>query len=540
MPETIPFSNVDTAWLQMEDPTNLMMITGILLLDRPVDFARLRQTIEYRLLPLSRFRMRVVKSRLPWQLPRWETDPHFNLSYHLHRIALPSPGDQATLQEVISNFMSMGLDSSRPLWQFHLVENVGSGCALLGRIHHSIGDGTALVAVMLSLMDMHPDMPLKPPPAKESGNKIWNPLAAILNPARAAWKQSQKIANTIRSESVEALFNPAYAVELAGKAAQGAFTLGKVLLMPPDPPTLFKGALGVQKRAAWSRTLPLKDIKAIGKMMDAKVNDVLLTAMTGALRRYMMQRGEPVDGLDFRAAVPVNLRPIERSLELGNEFALVFLPLPVGIEDPHNRLITLKKRMDAIKNSPEAVITFGILNLVGMSPQQIADQIVSLFGAKATAVMTNVPGPGMTLYLAGAAVDNMMFWVPQSGRLGLGVSIISYAGQVTLGVATDAGLVPDPEAIIEGFHDEYEALMGLVRRAEAGEAIVPASPDENLAQTMAQLTALEQRLAEMETADAATSAAVGMVRCQGVTKAGQPCRNRPLSGSAYCRRHQPS
>lgn len=536
MPETIPFSNVDTAWLQMEDPTNLMMITGILLLDRPVEFARLRQTLEYRLLPLSRFRMKVVKSRIPWQLPRWETDPHFNLSYHLHRIALPSPGDQTALQEVISNFMSMGLDSSRPLWQFHLIENVGSGSALLGRIHHTIGDGTALVAVMLSLMDMHPDMPLKPP-AKESDNKMWNPLAAILNPTRAAWKQSQKIASTIRSESVEALFNPTYAMELAGKAAKGAFTLGKVLLMPPDPPTLFKGNLGVQKRAAWSRTLPLKDIKVIGKMMDAKVNDVLLTAMTGALRRYMMQRGEPVDGLDFRAAVPVNLRPIERSLELGNEFALVFLPLPVGIADPHNRLITLKKRMDAIKNSPEAAITFGILNLVGVSPQQIADQIVSLFGSKATAVMTNVPGPGMTLYLAGAAVDNMMFWVPQSGRLGLGVSIISYAGQVTLGVATDAGLVPDPEAIIEGFHDEYEALMGLVRRAEAGEALVPASAGDNLAQTLAQLTALEERLTEMETAAAPTASETA--RCQGVTKAGQPCRNRPLPGATFCRHHQP-
>lgn len=535
MPETIPFSNVDTAWLQMEDPTNLMMITGILLLDRPVDFARLRQTIEYRLLPLSRFRMRAVKSRIPLQLPRWETDPHFNLNYHLHRIALPSPGDQTALQEVISNFMSMGLDFSRPLWQFHLIENVGSGCALLGRIHHSIGDGTALVAVMLSLMDMHPDMPLKPPPPKEANDQSWNPLAAFWQPTLAAWKRSQKAANAIWSEGVEALFNPARAVELTGKAAKGAATLGKVLLMPPDPPTLFKGKLGVQKRAAWSRPLPLADIKAIGQVMDAKVNDVLLTAMTGGLRRYMIQRGDLVDGLDFRAAVPVNLRPMERALELGNEFALVFLPLPVGIEDPHDRLLTLKKRMDAIKDSPEALITFGILNLLGMSPQQIADQIVVLFGAKATAVMTNVPGPRMTLYLAGAAVDNMMFWVPQSGRLGLGVSIISYDGQVTLGVATDAGLVPNPEAIIEGFHAEYEALMGLVQQVAGGEERVPASSADNLAETMAQLTALEERLAEMETAAAPATEAT---RCQGTTKAGQPCRNRALPGAIYCRRHQ--
>ncbi|MCA9938156.1 MAG: wax ester/triacylglycerol synthase family O-acyltransferase [Anaerolineales bacterium] len=534
MPQTIPFSNVDAAWLQMEDPTNLMMITGILLLDRPVDFARLRQTLEYRLLPLSRFQMRVAKSRIPFQLPKWERDPHFSLDYHLQRIALPAPGNQATLQELIGNFMSTGLDFSRPLWQFHLVENVGNGCALLGRIHHTIGDGTALVAVMLSMMDFHPDMPLKPPPDKAKEEKPWNPLATLLNPTLSAWKNSQKMVNSVWSESVEAMLNPDHALELTGKAVKGAATLGRLLLMPPDPPTMFKGDLGVQKRAAWSATVPLRDVKAIGKVMDAKVNDVLLTAMTGGLRRYMIRRGDPVDSVTFRAAVPVNLRPMERALELGNEFALVFLPLPVGIEDPHDRLLTLKKRMDAIKDSPEAVITFGILNLLGMSPQQIADQIVALFGSKATAVMTNVPGPRMTLYLAGAAVDNMMFWVPQSGRLGLGVSIMSYDGKVTLGVATDAGLIPDPDAIITGFHEEFAALMEMVQQAEAA----PAAPvDDNLAQTMAALSELEERLAQQEAAVRMEIAPI--TRCQGMTKAGQPCRNRPLTGSDYCRLHQP-
>lgn len=206
----------------------------------------------------------------------------------------------------------------------------------------------------------------------------------------------------------------------------------------------------------------------------------------------------------------------------------------MGIEDPHDRLLTLKKRMDAIKDSPEAVITFGILNLLGMSPQQIADQIVALFGSKATAVMTNVPGPRMTLYLAGAAVDNMMFWVPQSGRLGLGVSIMSYDGKVTLGVATDAGLIPDPDAIITGFHEEFAALMEMVQQAEAA----PAAPvDDNLAQTMAALSELEERLAQQEAAVRMEIAPI--TRCQGMTKAGQPCRNRPLTGSDYCRLHQP-
>ncbi len=547
--KSIPFNNVDTAWLQMEDPTNLMMITGVLLLRKPADFARLRRTVEYRLLTLDRFLMRPVSSRVPLRNPRWELDPHFDLDYHLHRIALPAPGNESTLQELVGNMMSMGLDFNRPLWQFHYIENVKGGAALFGRIHHSIGDDTALVAVMLSLMDLHPNMPLKPPPAKE-GRDGGGLLGPVLNPARSVLKTYRNLVGAAWQESAEVLSNPGHALELTGRAVTGGATLAKTLLMPPDPKTIFKGPLGVQKRAAWSGVIPLADVKAVGKVLDAKVNDVLLTAMTGALRRYLIKRGEPVDGLNFRAAVPVNLRPMERALELGNEFSLIFLPLPVGIEDPHDRLLVLKGRMDAIKDSPEAIINFGILNFIGMSPNQLADQIVNIFGTKATAVMTNVPGPRMTLYLAGSAIDNMMFWVPQSGRLGMGVSIMSYDGKVTLGVATDAGLVPDPGAIIDGFHAEFDELMQLVRQVREDEAIsrvdgqrkmpipVEQMPDDNLAETMAQLEALEKKLVELEAAAAAGVSE--RERCQGITRAGRQCRNRALAESAYCQVHQPA
>jgi hypothetical protein len=166
-----------------------------------------------------------------------------------------------------------------------------------------------------------------------------------------------------------------------------------------------------------------------------------------------------VDGVDLRAVVPVNLRPESEIVKLGNRFGLVFLALPVGIEDHGERLQELKRRMDAIKNSSEPMVIYALLNAVGLAGPEVEKIALQIFGSKATGVMTNVPGPRKEIYLAGKAMRSMMFWVPQSAKLGLGVSILSYAGQVRLGVATDAGLVPDPDTIIADFQEEMEMMM---------------------------------------------------------------------------------
>src|SRR5206468_10885765 len=186
--------------------------------------------------------------------------------------------------------------------------------------------------------------------------------------------------------------------------------------------------------------------------------DVLIAAATGALRRYLEKRGEPTTGLAIRASVPVNLRPLDEAHRLGNSFGLVFLTLPVGIVDPVRRLRAIKKEMDELKRSPEALVAYGLLNLMGLAPVEVEKLGLRFFGSKATAVLTNVPGPREALYLAGRKLEQVMFWVPQSGRLGLGISILSYAGGVMLGVATDEGLVPDPERIVAEFEKELRAL----------------------------------------------------------------------------------
>ncbi|RME51067.1 MAG: wax ester/triacylglycerol synthase family O-acyltransferase [Caldilineae bacterium] len=510
MPVSKPLSNVDAAWLGMEDPTNLMMVTGVLVFDEPLDLERFRATIRYRLLRHERFRQRVIYPSGRLSKPRWETDPNFDLSAHIIRLTLPPPGDQAALEEMVSMLMSTPLDYTKPLWQIHVLENFGEGCALLVRLHHCIADGIALMHVLLSLADDRPDAPW-PSPEPEPEERRRNPLSALFRRATSAAITGLRLTEKVVHESLVTLENPAHALQLARTGADFAAAVGRLALRPPDPPTLFKGKLGVAKRAAWSGPVPLRDVKAIGRVTGGTVNDILLTAMTGALRRYMESRGEPVEGLNFRAVVPVNLRPPEKAGELGNQFGLVFLSLPIGIADPVDRLFELKRRMDALKGTPEAVVALGILGALGVTPQELQNIVVNIFGAKATAVMTNVPGPRQTLYLAGSPIRTLMFWVPQSGRLGLGVSILSYAGEVRLGVATDARLVPDPQKIAAAFHDEFASLMDLVRVAEAVEHENTPSP-----------------------------AAPSADHCQATTRAGQPCKNKPLPGSPYCWRHQPA
>jgi diacylglycerol O-acyltransferase len=451
-------SNVDAAWLRMEDPTNLMTITGVMTFAEKLPFPDLKALIEDRLLCYDRFRQRVVDSRIPLARARWVDDENFNLRFHLQRVALPDPGDQDQLQDMVSTLMSTPLDRSKPLWQFQYIENYMGGSALVGRIHHSIGDGIALVKVLLNMADDSPRGSQSTRRARRRrrplGGGVWLPEVVD-----DAMRNVRKTTGTIAGHATEAVLDPARAISALGEGAKAAGIVARLTAMPPDVDTVYRGRLGTVKRCAWSSILPLEDVKRYGKRVDATINDVLLAGVAGALRRYAMNRGTDVDGIDIRAVIPVNLRPEDETDTLGNRFGLVFLALPIGIPGRAERLCALKQRMDDIKNSSEAVVTYGILYALGMTSPDVESVAVQFFGSKATAVMTNVPGPKEPLYLAGVPMHSMMFWVPQSARLALGVSILSYAGQVRLGVATDAGLLPDPQAIIDAFDDEMKAML---------------------------------------------------------------------------------
>ena len=454
----VPLSAIDHAWLRMDEPSNLMIINGVLVLGAPLTRERLQQILEQRLLPIPRFRQRIVMKDGD---PFWEEVPAVDLGAHLVEVTLPGPGGDAELRELVSEQMGEPLDLAKPLWRFLLVQSYKGGSAIFARLHHCIGDGLALLLVLLSLTDVEAGPPVEGEMEVEA---LGNPfLGLLLDPPRGVAAERELIAR-IMPDGLRLLEASAEAFKAMGMLTTGVAStsaFGRLVLRPSDPKTIFKGPLGVPKRVAWSDPIPVEEVREIGKALGGTLNDVLLSAMTGGLRRYLDRKGERAEGINFRAAMPVNLRPLAQLAELGNQFGLVFLSLPVGAKNALERLKELRKRSLALKRSAEPVVVYGILKLLGIVPLAVQRMVVSIFATKATAVVTNVPGPRETLYLAGKPIDEIFFWVPQSGRVGLGISIFSYAGHVRMGVGTDAGLVPDPEALVAGFHEEYAELRRL-------------------------------------------------------------------------------
>ena len=215
--------------------------------------------------------------------------------------------------------------------------------------------------------------------------------------------------------------------------------------MPQDSPTRFKGKPGVAKRVAWAEPLPLDDIKTVARALGRVDQRRAAFVRRRRAVRYLARKGDATEGVMIRALVPVNLRPLEEAYRLGNQFGLVFLELPIGIANPVERLYAVRANMTALKGSYQPVIALGLLAAMGAGPKVLQEELLQALARNGTAVMTNVPGPPQPLYFAGAAIDRFLFWVPQSGDIGMGVSILSYAGQVQFGLITDRGLCPDPD-----------------------------------------------------------------------------------------------
>jgi WS/DGAT/MGAT family acyltransferase len=459
-------SAADAAWLHMDRPTNLMVINGVVWFDDPLDWDVLTKRIELRWIDrYPRFRQRVSEGRLPLLAPHWEDDPRFALENHLHHIALPAPGDQDALQDFVGDMMSVPIDRTKPLWHAYFIDGYRSGCAVLIRVHHSVADGIAMAQVLQSLTDDAPEPATDGDDDSDRGRRRGWPgvLGPITRPTGAAATTAWRLTGAVVNSGRDLLTHPTKLGDVAATGWDDAAALAKLVFTPPDSRTSVTGATVVAKRAVWSSPIPLDDVKAVGKATGATVNDVLLTAVTGALRRYVEAHGSVVDNL--RTLVPVNLRPLDRPVPttLGNKFGLAFLDLPVGLDDPIARLAELSRRMHAIKHSPEGAVAFGLLTGIGYTPTQVENAIVGFFTAKASAVMTNVPGPRTPVYVAGVPVAGVISWVPRSGDVPMGVCIFSYAGKVYVGTAVDAALVPEPQTIVAAFRDELDELVRVTR-----------------------------------------------------------------------------
>lgn len=458
-------SRVDTAWLRMDNPSNLMMILGVWLLEPGVSHAALCQRVEERLLKYKRFRQKVVEDAMG---ASWVTDRAFDLQRHVRRETLKAKRGQTPRQALEARAAELAttpLDPAHPLWQLHLIEDYPDvegrrGSAMIARIHHCIADGIALISVMLSITDGG-----KPPPEraqKPDDEKDWL-SDAVLKPITDVAIKAIGLYGDGVAKSVELLSKPQQplfgSVEMALTGAQIVKDVAALALMPDDSPTRLKGKPGTSKRVAWCEPIPLDNVRSVGKALGASINDVLLACAAGAIGGYLAAKDEDPTGKEIRAMVPVNLRPLEKAHQLGNRFGLVPLVLPIGIANPVQRVYAVRRRMNELKGSYQPVLAFGVLAIAGLLVKPVQHALLNLFAKKATAVMTNVPGPKEPLKFCGATLRQTMFWVPQSGDIGMGVSILSYGGGVQFGLITDSTLCPDPEAIIERFAPEFEKLL---------------------------------------------------------------------------------
>ena len=457
-------SKVDTAWLRMDSEHNLMMIVGVWIIKPGVSYADLAVRLEERLTKYPRFMQCAVEDAAG---ATWVKDAAFDMANHLVLEKLPKTKkaeEQAALQDRLANLCMQPLDRRHPLWQFHLVEHYKGGSALILRIHHCIADGIALISVTQSLMDGGAPPPVRPRRLEKPESAEDWVAQTLLKPLTAFVVKALEMAGEGATKSLHAMQDAplekgvAGSVDMAKSAYQVLNDLAALALMPDDSRTGLKGRPGNKKRVAWCPPLPLAEVKAVGKALNCSVNDVLLSCVAGAIGAYLKSQGESVQGKVIRAMVPVNLRPLEHAYKLGNQFGLAPLVLPIGVENPVERVYEVRHRMGELKGSMQPLLTFGLLAVAGLLVKPAQDAMLSLFSKKTTAVMTNVPGPSTKLKLCGSTIEETLFWVPQSGTVGLGVSILSYGGGVQFGVVSDSTLCPEPQQIIDQFEPEFAKL----------------------------------------------------------------------------------
>lgn len=456
-------SRVDTAWLRMDSSVNLMLIVGVWLLRPALDPAALRERLESRLLSYARFRQRVVQEAL---LAYWVVDDDFDVDRHLIREKLVrkrGQSERSALQARASELAATPLDPLHPLWQFHLIDRYEDGSALIVRIHHCIADGIALNSVLLSIADGGTDLH-RPARDGEQGADDGDWLAdAVVRPITEVAVKAIGMYGDGVVGAVELLAHPQRTVGDSVKLARAGYRVlrdaAALALLPDDSPTLLKGPLSGTKVTAWCEPLPLADVKAVCKALNCSVNDALLACAASSIGGYLRERGDDPAGKEIRAMVPVNLRPVDQAWQLGNRFGLAPVVLPIGIDNAVECVYAVRARMRELKGSYQPLLAYALLAVSGVLTKSLQDALSGLFLKKTTAVMTNVPGPAEPIVLCGSTLRQSIFWVPSSGDVGVGVSIVSYVGGVQFGLITDRRRCPDPQKIIDRFVPEFEKLL---------------------------------------------------------------------------------
>jgi WS/DGAT/MGAT family acyltransferase len=441
---------VDRAWLEMDTPTNPMVVASIMEFEDVADAGALCRLLVEKTLLVRRFRQRVTVVDGTYC---WVEDDDVHLGYHVQTRRLdPAAGDTA-LRAAIATEFAHPLDRALPLWRIALFLRGHGRVTMLFRAHHAIADGVAMMRLMLALADGAPphfSTPLARIPRHHG------PLGGLIDRIETV---------NVTLENLTGLFiddvrHPGKFRHQVAELRRMLAAVGRVLTLPNDHPPRLRARLSGRRAVAWTSNLSLAEVRRLAHAQGVTLNDVFLTALSGAFGRWLKrQDGSLPEQQNLRVAVPVNLRA-DGDHSLGNSFGLVLVDLPVGLEGWHARLDVIADRTAALKGSAEARAVLGALAAVGRLPVAIEKPLIRLLGGKSAAVVSNLPGPREALTVGGARVANSVFWPPQAAGIGIGVSLLSYAGHVTVGISVDTALVPDPQQLIDAFHAELSDMLG--------------------------------------------------------------------------------
>ncbi|SNS02224.1 acyltransferase, WS/DGAT/MGAT [Geodermatophilus pulveris] len=451
-------STLDASFLGLEDPETPMHVAGVLVLDPPVGgLDAIAALVAARLPLVPRYRQRVLE--VPGHLanPVWADDPHFDVDHHVRRSAVPRPGTQDQLLELVSRVTARPLDRSRPLWEVYLVEGLAGGrAAVVTKTHPALVDGLGTVDIGQVLLDDSPDAPVpepvpwRPRPLPSAAQLVAEALAEYAARPSAVVETARHAVTDVRTTGAR----------LTSAAGGAVRAVRSALFAAPSSPLNAGG--GSQRRVVVARG-DLDDVKRVRKAHGGTVNDVLLAVVTGALRDWLLSRGQPVVGsTSVRALVPVSVHGAEEETP-GTRVSSYLVDLPVGEPSPRLRLARLSYAMRGVSQHGRSVGADALLALAGFAPPTLhalgARAARGLSRRMANLVVTNVPGPQVPLYAGGTRVREVFPVVPLAPGHGLSIGITSYDGRVFFGLNADRFGVGDVDLLADLVEQELAVLV---------------------------------------------------------------------------------
>jgi WS/DGAT/MGAT family acyltransferase len=463
MPDRL--SALDASFLYLEDSTTPMHVGELAVFRRPrtgFDYDRLVELIEQRLALVPRYRQKVV--HVPGRLARpvWVDDSDFDVAYHVRRSALPKPGTDAQLHELVARLMSRPLDHTRPLWEIYLVEGLARNrAAVITKTHQAVVDGIGAMEIGQVILDVSPT-------PRAPVENLWMPQPApssmqlVMDAVAEAVQRPGELVENVRSAAMDTV---ATVQKIAG-ALGGLASAARTAVTPP-PGSPLNVRISPQRRFAVARTR-LEDYRAIRRVHGGTVNDVVLAALSGAMRNWLLSRGEAVTAsTTMRAMAPMSVHNADGDgASSGNRVSAFLVDLPVGEPNPVVRLHHVSHAMREHQESGQSVAADALVKVSGFAPptlHALGARAASSFSRRLfNVVVSNVPGPQVPLYAAGAKMMEIFPVVPLAKNQALSIGVTSYDGGVYFGLNGDRDAMSDVDVLAMMVEESVEELMGTV------------------------------------------------------------------------------